>query len=408
MSFSLPHLFFLFCFLWTIFCEDNGLALTPIMGWETWSHFRNDWNETIIKETAQYLKSSGLFDLGYNRVNLDGGWAALYTNGSWIRNSTGYLVPDPNKFPNGMKSLSDFVHGLGLYFGHYASAPVSMGNEEKDIELYISWGIDSLKVDALDMSRNANFTFETVQKWSQLLNATGRKIIFSNCHMGCMSKMDERRGGWHPWCRQLTNMWRVNKDIQNSWADVMHGIDTLVGIGDQAGPGNWNDADFMEIGNNCPLCYPNKPLSDIEGRTHFNLWCITSQPLMIGTDIRNMSLYTFETLSNKEAIQINQAWAGFAGDRLSVNGTMEIWTKPTKGSLKVPTEVAVVLFNRDNNNSQEIMVMFDQLNLPEDSYIVYDIWMHKEVGVFQSSYKVTLMPHESAFVRVYSSKNLKY
>jgi hypothetical protein len=51
------------------------------------------------------------------------------------------------------------VHGLGLYFGHYASAPVSMGNEEKDIELYISWGIDSLKVDALDMSRNANFTF---------------------------------------------------------------------------------------------------------------------------------------------------------------------------------------------------------------------------------------------------------
>jgi len=283
-----------------------------------------------------------------------------------------------------------------------------MGNEEKDIELYVSWGADMLKVDALDMSKNANFTMQLVQKWSKMLNATGRQIIFANCHMGCMSKIDERRGGWHPWCKQLTNMWRVSRDIQNSWADIMHGLDTLVGIGAQAGPGNWNDADFMEVGNNCPLCYPNKPLSDIEGRTHFNMWCITSQPLIIGTDVRNMSQYTFETLSNSEAIQINHAWAGFAGDRVTVNDTTEIWAKPTKGTPTAPLEVSVVLFNRDDNISQDVEVMFSQLNLSDQgNYMVYDIWLHKTVGTFQGSYKVTLRPHESAFVKVYSSENYK-
>ena len=27
-------------------------------------------------------------------------------------------------------------------------------------------------------------------------------------------------------------------------------------------------------------------ISDLEGRTHFNMWCILGAPLMLGTDVR--------------------------------------------------------------------------------------------------------------------------
>ena len=32
------------------------------------------------------------------------------------------LHPDPKKFPNGMKSVSDRIHDMGLKFGMYSSA----------------------------------------------------------------------------------------------------------------------------------------------------------------------------------------------------------------------------------------------------------------------------------------------
>ena len=47
-------------------------------------------------------------------------------------------------------------------------------------------------------------------------------------------------------------------------------------------------------------------ISDIEGRTQFSLWCILAAPLFLGTDVRNMSQFTAETIGNREAIAINQ------------------------------------------------------------------------------------------------------
>lgn len=43
-----------------------------------------------------------------------------------------------------------------------------------------------------------------------------------------------------------------------------------------------------------------------EYRGHFSIWALMKAPLLIGCDVRNMTAETFEILSNKEVIAVNQ------------------------------------------------------------------------------------------------------
>jgi hypothetical protein len=78
-----------------------------------------------------------------------------------------------------------------------------------------------------------------------------------------------------------------------------------------ARPGYFNDADMLEVGNLVQLGFPT------EAQTHFSLWCLVKSPLIIGTDLSNMSATTLRILSNHEAIAVNQ-------DPLGVQGVL-VW-----------------------------------------------------------------------------------
>ena len=88
----------------------ENLALTPPMGWNSCNVFQTNINEKMIKEIADAMVSSGMQKAGYTYLVLDDGWMAME------RDKNGDLVADPKKFPNGMKALSDYVHGKGLKF----------------------------------------------------------------------------------------------------------------------------------------------------------------------------------------------------------------------------------------------------------------------------------------------------
>lgn len=53
---------------------DNGLGLTPQMGWNSWNRFGCNINEALIKKTADQLVNTGLAEKGYVYVNLDDCW----------------------------------------------------------------------------------------------------------------------------------------------------------------------------------------------------------------------------------------------------------------------------------------------------------------------------------------------
>lgn len=44
---------------------DNGLAITPQMGWNTWNHFGCDISETTILNAAKALLANNLTSYGY-------------------------------------------------------------------------------------------------------------------------------------------------------------------------------------------------------------------------------------------------------------------------------------------------------------------------------------------------------
>jgi alpha-galactosidase len=86
------------------------------MGWNTWNKYGCNIDEQLILDAAKAIVSSGLKDYGYNYVVIDDCWQKNERE----KNKT--LLPDPTKFPRGMKPLVDDIHAMGLKVGIYSSA----------------------------------------------------------------------------------------------------------------------------------------------------------------------------------------------------------------------------------------------------------------------------------------------
>lgn len=128
---------------------NNGVALTPPMGWSSWNLFRHRISEDIIKEIADALHDSGLAECGYKYVNIDDCWQAS------TRDAEGRLQCDKVNFPSGIKALAEYVNGKGVKLGIYSSNgtytcedyPASLRHERIDAETFASWGIEYFKYD---------------------------------------------------------------------------------------------------------------------------------------------------------------------------------------------------------------------------------------------------------------------
>lgn len=102
---------------------NNGLALTPPMGWMTWEYFRCNTDcdmypdtclsEELIQQTADCLVNDGYAAVGYKYLIIDDCWLASN------RDPNGQLQPDASRFPSGAPALARYVHQKGLMFGIY-------------------------------------------------------------------------------------------------------------------------------------------------------------------------------------------------------------------------------------------------------------------------------------------------
>ncbi|MBE6796138.1 MAG: alpha-galactosidase [Ruminococcaceae bacterium] len=128
---------------------NNGVALTPPMGWSSWNTFRNTIDESLIKDTAAAMKKTGLLDAGYKYINLDDCWQ------SSMRTADGKLQGDLTRFPRGMKPLIEEINDLGFKVGLYTSngtltcedLPASLYNEATDADTLAEWGVEYFKYD---------------------------------------------------------------------------------------------------------------------------------------------------------------------------------------------------------------------------------------------------------------------
>jgi alpha-galactosidase len=366
--------------------QNDNLALTPPMGWNSWNKFGCDVSENLIREVADAMITSGMKDAGYEFVVIDDCWQIG-------RDSEGNIVPDPKRFPSGMKALADYIHSKGLKFGIYSDAgmktcqgrPGSRGYEFQDARQYAAWGVDYLKYDWCSHgTQNAAASYKLMR---EALDKSGRPIILSICEWGTNKP-------WL-WGEGIGHLWRTTEDIQDCWdckrkwggMGFIHILDLQDGLESYAGPGHWNDPDMLEIGNDS--------LTLTESMTHFSLWCLLAAPLMAGNDLRSMSPEITEVLTNREVIAVNQDSLGRQGHKVRDDGDFEVWSKDLKDGSK-----AVILLNRSEVDAN-ISVAWSEIGYPDYlSSTVRDLWMKKDLGKFNNGFSSIVPPHGVVMIKV--------
>ncbi|WFE40781.1 ricin-type beta-trefoil lectin domain protein [Micromonospora sp. WMMD998] len=330
---------------------DNGAARTPPMGWNSWNTFGCNISESLIRQMADAMVSSGMRDAGYQYVVVDDCW--MNPN----RDSAGNLQGDPGRFPSGMKALGDYIHARGLkfgiyqgpltktcaqYFNSYPGSTGAQGHEVQDARQFAAWGVDYLKYDWCSPSGSIDEQVRVFNLMRDALAGTGRPIVYSINSNSVHSKTGPQRD-WG----DVANMWRTTEDITNTWNSgqtngypmgIQNIVDVTVPLAGRAKPGAFNDMDMLEVGRG--------GMTDTEMRSHFALWAVMASPLIAGNDLRNMNAATQAILKNPTLIGISQDALALQAAQVSFDGTRRVLAKRLANG-----DVAVALFNQGSGTT---------------------------------------------------------
>ncbi len=376
----------------------ENLAMTPPMGWNSWNGFGCNVDEKLVRETTDKIVSSGMKDAGYQYVVIDDCWHGT-------RDKNGFIQPNAEHFPSGMKALGDYIHAKGLKFGIYSDVgaktcggkPGSRGHEFQDAQTYAGWGVDYLKYDwCNNEGLNPIGAYTTMR---DALYAAKRPVVFSICEWG-----DNKP--WE-WAKPIGNLWRTTGDITACWdCEENHGtwssfgimriLDKQKGLRVHAAPGHWNDPDMLEIGNG---------MTASEDRAHFSMWAMIAAPLIAGNDIRNMSAETQATLTNRDVIAVNQDALGVQAFPAVSEGNLETWAKPLSNG-----DWAICFLNRGDaaknidfdwkQNFIKDDFSNNQFDAKNASYKIRDLWTKKDSGTTGEAFKTVVPPHDVVMLRL--------
>ena len=341
---------------------------TPIMGWSSWNNFHVNINEEVIKAQADFMVSSGMAAAGYSYVNIDDGFFGG-------RDKNGDLLVHKERFPNGMKVISDYIHSKGLKAGIYAEAGINtcashwdkdtigvgsglMGHDRKDLKLMLKdWNYDFIKV---DWCGGDWMGLDVETRYTQIANVIKEvkpSTVFNICRWEFPGK----------WAVQIADSWRISGDISNDFNSILHIIDLNADLWKYASPGHVNDVDMLQVG---------RGMSHEEDKTHFTMWSMMNSPLLAGNDLRSMSEQTISILTSKEIIALNQDPLVYQARRLVDNGDLEVWAKPLVSTMS--GKVAVALLNRSDKAAT---ISFDLNTVGIDvskGYNYRDLWAKKD------------------------------
>ncbi|KAM6151336.1 alpha-galactosidase A [Rhynchocyon petersi] len=311
---------------------NNGLAMTPTMGWLHWERFMCNVDckeypdscvsEQLFMQMADLMVSDGWKDAGYKYLCIDDCWMAP------TRDSKGRLQADPQRFPGGIRRLANYVHSKGLKLGIYADVgnktcagyPGSFGYYDIDAKTFADWKVDLLKFDGC-FCDSLKHLADGYKYMSLALNRTGRSIVYS-CEWPLYVWPFQQPN--YTEIKQYCNHWRNFGDVLDSWQSITNILNwssshqsTILNF---AGPGGWNDPDMLVIGN--------FGLSWDQQITQMALWAIMAAPLLMSNDLRHISPQAKALLQDKDVIAINQDPLGKQGYFLRKEKDFEVWERP--------------------------------------------------------------------------------
>jgi alpha-galactosidase len=318
------------------------LSATPPMGWNDWAHYQCDYTAATILANAHALVRTGLAARGYGTVTIDDCWMMK------TRDAQGNLQPDPRLFPQGMKPVADAIHALGLKFGIYEDAgsetcgrfagsgePQGGGQAHflADAKLFASWGVDYLKLDGCNVyvakGQSPNDAYRAAYSAeSAALAQVGRPIAFSESAPAYF----QGEPGWYDvlsWVRGYGQLWREGTDMANyhgksathdRFASVLWNYSYNLPLGRFQTPGNWDDPDFI-IGGDTGMTLA-------ESRSQLSLWAMMSAPLILSSDIGQLTPAAVRILGNRAVLSVDQDPLGRMATLLRRSAASDVLIKP--------------------------------------------------------------------------------
>ncbi|CBZ54978.1 hypothetical protein NCLIV_054050 [Neospora caninum Liverpool] len=291
----------------------------PPMGWNSWNRFGCDTsklNEELVMGIAGALRASGLQAAGYEYVTLDDCWGIKKDED----NSSGSRGPATMS----LNVMCPFrVFDKEPEFRYVGSA----GHEEQDAMTFQSWGVDFLKIDGC-YAESSDMEM-LYRRWSPAFEKAAatdpdhKQKVVLNCSWPAY--VQDPLSFNFTLIGEICDTWRIFEDIQATWESLAQ---IMTFWGDNQGifanvvaPGSFNDPDMLEVGN--------ANFSAAEGRTQMSVWSIIAAPLILGNDVRNMSLQTLQILANPKVIAVNQDDLVLEGLRVFESpNTLSIWMRP--------------------------------------------------------------------------------
>jgi alpha-galactosidase len=171
------------------------------------------------------------------------------------------------------------------------------------------------------------------------------------------------------WARSIAQSWRTDTDIgfprDVLWVNVLRNLDHDAAHPAAAGPGHWNDPDYLA---------PELGMTSAEAQAQLSMWAMVAAPLILGSDPRALSPATVAMLKNRDVIAVDQDPLGVQGRVLKQHGSGQVWTKPLVGG-----GWAVALLNR-GSQSLRITTTAGAVGLPvARAYRVRDLWAHRRI-----------------------------
>lgn len=374
----------------------KAMCAVPPMGWNSWNTFTENISEDLIKETVDAMKEQGLREAGYEYVVIDDCWSLKE------RDQEGRLVADPEKFPNGIKALTDYIHEKGFKFGMYsccgtrtcADYPGSFEHEFEDAKQFADWGVDYLKYDNCFKPQNQDGK-TLYRRMGIALANSGRDIVFSACQWGTDSVYD--------WIRSTgAHLFRSTEDINDSWASIKDIALSQLEKQPFSGAYCHNDMDMLVVGMHGKG--GNEYISaggctDEEYQTHFALWAMMNSPLMIGCDVRNLTEETKKILLNHDLIAINQDMECRAP--FQVNCESNSPDAITLVKFLSNGDIAIAMFNMGDVPAKTAVDFYDiGFTIHSGKALeFYDCMEHKTVGMKTEMFSETVAAHGAKVYR---------
>ena len=366
----------------------------PTMGWSSWNTFELNISESIIKGQAAAMVSKGLFDAGYDHINIDDG----YFGGRDAE--TGKLKIHPTRFPNGLQPVVDFIHSKGLKAGIYSDGGYNTcgsyhggdkdgegvglyQHDQQDCDFFFKeLGFDFIKVDfcggdpvhnkdGLDLDEKARYT-----AIAQAIKNTGRTDVRMNiCRWAYPGT----------WANNAGFSWRTTQDIFSNWDSIKDILKQNLYMSAYSSKGHYNDMDMLEVGVNK---WGNE-LTAEEAKTHFGMWCIMNSPLLIGCNINSLSTTNLNLLKNKELIALNQDTLYQQAYLAAKTTDCYIMVKDIEK--RYGNKRAFAIYN-PNDAAKKVTLNFSVIDLA-DSVALHDCFTKKDIGKFYGTYEVTVPKH---------------